>query len=74
MFALRINYLNCWWFLKLWAGEDSNLQGLLHTVLNRTRLPVPPPALLVWFVTIFIYCIVSFRKFVEKSKNQLIKG
>ena len=27
-----------------WAREDSNLQGLLHTVLNRTRIPIPPLA------------------------------
>ena len=28
----------------MWAREDLNLQGLLHTVLNRTRMPVPPRA------------------------------
>lgn len=27
------------------AGGDSNPQGLLHTHLKRTRIPVPPPAL-----------------------------
>lgn len=26
-------------------GEDLNLQGLLHTVLSRARIPIPPPGL-----------------------------
>ena len=31
-------------FSNFWCpGEDSNLHGLLHTDLNRARLPVPPP-------------------------------
>ena len=28
-------------------GEDLNLQGLLHTVLSRARIPIPPPGLVV---------------------------
>ena len=28
----------------LWAREDSNLHGLLHTLLKRTRIPIPPRA------------------------------
>jgi hypothetical protein len=27
---------------KLCSREDSNLHGLPHTVLSRTRLPIPP--------------------------------
>lgn len=29
-----------------WVEEESNLQPLRDTVLNRTRIPVPPPTLL----------------------------
>ena len=28
----------------MWAWGDSNSQGLLHTLLRRTRIPVPPHA------------------------------
>lgn len=27
-----------------WARGDSNSQGLLHTLLRRTRIPIPPRA------------------------------
>lgn len=29
---------------SLWAGRDSNPQGLPHWLLRPTRLPVSPPA------------------------------
>ncbi len=29
---------------KSWAGEDSNLQALRHTLLKRARVPISPPA------------------------------
>jgi hypothetical protein len=31
--------------LNLWAWGDSNSQVLRHTLLRRTRIPVPPHAL-----------------------------
>ena len=31
-------------FKALWARGDSNSQGLLHTLLRRTRIPIPPRA------------------------------
>src|SRR6476469_7966989 len=36
--------------LLIWpcSREDSNLHGLPHTVLSRTRLPVPPRELKNW--------------------------
>ncbi len=30
--------------ISLWAREDSNLHGLLHTLLKRARLPITPRA------------------------------
>lgn len=31
-----------------WAGRDLNPHALRHTALNRTCLPVPPPALILF--------------------------
>ena len=34
----------------LWAGGDLNPQELPHTLLRRTRLPISPPAQLVYYI------------------------
>lgn len=36
---LTIKKLNAWW-----ARRDSNPQGLLHAILSRARIPIPPLA------------------------------